>query len=243
MRTGAKAGKENIERLVYLLLFVLLAAVIVGQVQARSLESAAQIEEHQTQIEEYNREIEDLRQQIAAEREEAARIKTVYEAEIQQLKDTNKEFYNLYRRYTGSLDSYRKMAGLTVVRGAGIIIRLDDSGLIQGSIIHDTYLIETINVLKEAGAQAISVNGQRVLSSTELLCLGPSIRINGSREFAPYHIYVIGDPVILMRAYRESSVYRTIVAQNLIYDVQQSDNIVISAYSGNYKSLITKLFS
>ena len=163
--------------------------------------------------------------------------------ELAQLKINNKEFYELYRLSAANLDNARKQAGLTTVQGAGIIIRLDDSGLVQGTLVHDSYLIDTVNVLKEAGAQAISVNGQRVLATTELLCLGPSIRVNGSKEFAPYHILAIGDPETLLRAYQSSAVYRTIVSLNLIYDVQQSENLVVPSYGGNYKSLITKLFA
>lgn len=243
MTRERKTWKGVMQQFVLLLLFAVLSAVIVGQIRARSAENAEQVQKRQAQIAEYNQEIQSLREQIQVERTEINSIETAYDVQVQQLKDNNKEFYNLYRKYTDSLELYRKLAGLTAVKGSGVIIRLDDSGLVQGSIIHDTYLIETVNVLKEAGAQAISINGQRVLATTELLCLGPSIRINGSREFAPYHIYAIGDPVVLAQAYQTSAIYKTIVAQNLIYDVQQSNSIVINAYSGNYKSLITKLFS
>lgn len=243
MNTRPKAKKTYAQQVVLLLLFALLSAVIVGQIRARSREVSRGQQEQQAQIEEYREKIESLAAQIQGEKAEINRIAAEYNEELKRLQDGDIEFYNLYRKYTDDLDLYRKKAGLTAVQGPGIIIRLDDSGLVQGSIIHDTYLIETVNVLKEAGAQAISVNGQRVLTTTEILCLGPSIRINGHREFPPYHIYAIGDQNALNKAYRESSIFRTIVAQNLIYDIQQSDSIAINAYSGNYKSLITKLFS
>ena len=60
--------------------------------------------------------------------------------------------------YSRSLETDRVLAGLTTVSGSGIVIRLDDSGLVQ-SLVHDSYLTEILNVLKGAGAQAISING------------------------------------------------------------------------------------
>ncbi len=242
MAEGQKNKKYG-QSIILALLFALLSALVVSQIFARHKNQTALTQEQQAEIQAYQAEIEDLQEKIQAQKTEINRLESEYDTALQSLRGGNKEFYELYKKYTDDLDIYRKKAGLTAVEGAGIIIRLDDSGLVQGSIIHDTYLVETVNVLREAGAQAISVNGQRVLPTTEILCLGPSIRINGTREFAPYHIYAIGDPEVLTRAYRESSIFNTIVAQNLIYDIQSGQSVVINAYSGNYKSLITKLFS
>ena len=226
-----KKQKNYGQSVLLALLFALLSALVVSQVVARHQSESALTREQQEELQTYQSEVDALEAQIQSQK-----------TEINRLREGNKEFYELYKKYTDDLDAYRVKAGLTTVQGSGVIIRLDDSGLVEGSIIHDTYLVETVNVLREAGAQAISVNGQRVLPTTEILCLGPSIRINGTREFPPYHIYAIGDPEVLTRAYRDSSIYKTIVAQNLIYDVQTSSSVVINAYSGNYKSLITKLF-
>lgn len=243
MEQAQKNKHKYGQRIVLLLLFAILSFVIVSQIRARDLATDADRKAQQAQMLEYQTKVDELEQKIALQKNEIGQIEVAYNAALKTLKESNQEFYNLYQKYTDDLDAYRKKAGLTAVQGPGVIIRLDDSNLIASSIIHDTYLVETVNVLKEAGAQAISVNGQRILSTTEILCLGPSIRINGSREFPPYHIYAIGDPEVLNKTYRESSIFRTIVAQNLIYDIQQNQNVVVNAYSGNYKSLITKLFS
>ncbi|MBR5279658.1 MAG: DUF881 domain-containing protein [Clostridia bacterium] len=237
-----KKQKNYGQSVLLALLFALLSALVVSQVVARHQSESALTREQQEELQTYQSEVDALEAQIQSQKTEINRLESQYDMALQSLREGNKEFYELYKKYTDDLDAYRVKAGLTTVQGSGVIIRLDDSGLVEGSIIHDTYLVETVNVLREAGAQAISVNGQRVLPTTEILCLGPSIRINGTREFPPYHIYAIGDPEVLTRAYRDSSIYKTIVAQNLIYDVQTSSSVVINAYSGNYKSLITKLF-
>ena len=98
-----------------------------------------------------------------------------------------------------------------------------------------------VAVLKEAGAQAISINGERIVPTSEVLCLGPSIRVNGVRLFAPYRISAVGDADTLLKAYQESRIYSTIVTQNLLYDVQKSDRIVIGSFTGNQEKLISNL--
>ena len=168
-------------------------------------------------------------------------IDTRYRQVLGRRKETDREFYNLYDMYSRSLETDRVLAGLTTVSGSGIVIRLDDSGLVQ-SLVHDSYLSEILNVLKSAGAQAISINGERIVPTSEVLCLGPSIRVNGVRLFAPYRIAAVGEPDTLLKAYQESRIYSTIVAQNLLYDVQKYDNLIIGAYTGDPNKQITKLY-
>ncbi len=55
-----------------------------------------------------------------------------------------------------------------------------------------------INQLNRAGAEAIAVNGKRIVNTTEVICIGPVLRINGEAVAAPFIIKAIGDPDILM---------------------------------------------
>ena len=178
---------------------------------------------------------------ISEVKNEITGIDTRYRQVLGRLKETDREFYNLYDMYSRSLETDRVLAGLTTVSGSGIVIRLDDSGLSQ-ALVHDSYLVEILNVLKSAGAQAISINGERIVPTSEVLCLGPSIRVNGVRLFAPYRISAVGDADQLLKAYQESKIYSTIVAQNLLYDVQKYDELVIGAYTADPDKQINKLF-
>ena len=240
-RKSSKAGRI-VYRYLLMVVFIAIGAVVAGKISYEARSVREQSEETSRLIEQYTKELTELEAKVAETKAEVGRVGNRYNSALSQLKETDREFFNLYERYTGSLTQTRKLAGLTSVSGAGIVISLDDSGIVEGSLVHDSYLTETVNILKAAGAQAISINGERIVATSEMLCLGPSIRVNGSRLFAPYRIYAIGDADALLKAYQESRVYATIVSQGLIYDVRKSDELVITGYSGNYHKQIAKLF-
>jgi uncharacterized protein YlxW (UPF0749 family) len=64
---------------------------------------------------------------------------------------------------------------------------------IQGTIM-DFELQDALNNLRNAGAEAIALNGQRLISSTPVLSRGNSLLINGHAVSAPLRLVVIGDP-------------------------------------------------
>ncbi|MEG1857192.1 MAG: DUF881 domain-containing protein, partial [Pseudoflavonifractor sp.] len=69
-------------------------------------------------------------------------------------------------------------AGLTDLEGPGVTVALRDSsaanvtGDEQDYLIHDSDLLSVINELRDAGAEAISLNGERLLASSEVRCAG-----------------------------------------------------------------------
>lgn len=79
--------------------------------------------------------------------------------------------------------------GKTDVEGQGIIIELSDG---SSNIVADD-LINLMNELRTAEAEAISVNGQRVTNLTEFADVDSYIVVNGTRLSSPYTIQVIGN--------------------------------------------------
>lgn len=99
------------------------------------------------------------------------------------------------------IESLKLIGGLKNIEGPGIKIVIADNEQkeivgqsIQDDIIHDSEIQIILNDLKKAGAEAISINGQRVLSKSEVKCGGPIIRINGKSSTNPFVITAIGDP-------------------------------------------------
>ncbi|HUT18801.1 MAG TPA: DUF881 domain-containing protein [Anaerolineae bacterium] len=93
----------------------------------------------------------------------------------------------------------RAWAGLVAVRGPGIRVTLADStrswaGRADDLLVHDFDLRDVISLLWLAGAEAISVNGERVVQSTSLYCVGSTILVNDTRLSPPYVVLAIGDP-------------------------------------------------
>lgn len=96
-------------------------------------------------------------------------------------------------------------AGGIAVSGQGLRITLNDSKTIAdwsdtNNYIHDIYIRTILNALWNGGAEAISVNDQRVTTNTEVFCAGSYIQINGTRQIPPYIINAIGEPSNLSSA-------------------------------------------
>jgi len=106
----------------------------------------------------------------------------------------------------GELNKVRMNAGLITVSGPGIELVLDkptasteDSQIpTELMIIQDEYLLSALNELWGAGAEAISINGQRIIATTEIRQAGSFININLTRVVPPYQILAIGNPQGLM---------------------------------------------
>ena len=97
----------------------------------------------------------------------------------------------------------RRIAGFSAVSGEGISVTMDDTNLRTpdmdptASIIHDADIRQVVDLLRAAGAIGISVNGQRIVSTSELICNGPTILINGLKYPVPYLVEAVGNPDLL----------------------------------------------
>lgn len=115
----------------------------------------------------------------------------------------------------------RKMqAGYQKLQGKGVIIELMDSEEETGDgenpnnlLIHDQDILILLNDLKVAGAEALSVNGQRIVARSEIKCSGATITINGTTYGQPFIIKAIGDPKQLEAAVLSPDSYGDILQQ------------------------------
>lgn len=101
------------------------------------------------------------------------------------------------------LDRNRKLLGYEEYRGSGLILTMEDGkpreNESQGSIdswlriIHNEDMLKLINELKQSGAEAISINGERITETSEVYCSWAFISINGKKLPAPFVIKAVGD--------------------------------------------------
>ena len=145
-----------------------------------------------------------------------AELKRNYDAKILELEEKDKMLDEYRKAETDEetlevikqeLNKALQDAGLTNVRGSGVKVVLEDSTkTIEGVydlnayLVHDEDILKVVNELRSAGAEAISVNGQRIISTSEIRCAGTTIFINGERVGAPFIINAIGDPALLESA-------------------------------------------
>ncbi|MDQ0190974.1 DUF881 domain-containing protein [Alicyclobacillus cycloheptanicus] len=132
----------------------------------------------------------------------------------QQLAKITAEVSNYEARSAGSdeglqdlqkrLEAERILAGVTPVTGPGVEVVLMDGTTLSGNteqvLTHDWDVRQVINELFTAGAEAVSINGYRVVATSAVTCVGPVVKVNDHRLGAPFTIDAIGDPKALSSA-------------------------------------------
>ena len=163
------------------------------------------------------------------------------EKKLELLMDNKNRDSNLIGLLIEDIESNKIYSGFSDMKGPGIeIVMYDntDSDIIgsdaNDDIIHDIDILNILNDLKVAGAEVISVNDQRVISSTEIKCGGPIIKINGRSLGIPFIIRAIGNQEQLVAAVSAPGTYGDILKNvyKLQFEPVLKDDIIIPSYDG-----------
>ena len=173
-------------------------------------------------------------------RSELASWKTKYEELTTKMQETE----NRIKEYRDKADDEQKATallasevkeaesylGLTPVHGEGIVITLSDDE--NGNIIYYSDLIRLVNELNLAGAEAISINDERIVSSSEIMTVSNRIiLVNTKKVSGPYVIKAIGDKKYMESELNIKGGYIDLIKadnKKISYEVQ--DNVSIPAY-------------
>lgn len=150
---------------------------------------------------------------------------------------------------TGRADALSAAAGLTPVTGSAVRVSLDDvprsmvaadeqAGASPDSlVIHQQDVQGVVNALWSGGATAMTVMGQRLISTSAVRCVGNTLLLDGRVFSPPYTIVATGNPVELAEALGASAdvqVFREYVAAyGLGYRQQTVARVTLPAYSGD----------
>ncbi|MBE7031917.1 MAG: DUF881 domain-containing protein [Ruminococcaceae bacterium] len=190
--------------------------------------------------------IETLQQDYKAELEKNEKL-------LQQISELQTDLVKYREQVTESggaakilkeeLSRAETIAGLTDVSGSGIIVTIKD-GTSQNmgnnivyndgyGIVHNTYLLTILNELRASGAEALSINDERILATSEVRCAGPTVSVNNTKQAAPFEIKAIGNPDTLENALRmpggavdEAGFYGIDVT------IRRSNKLLIKKYTG-----------
>lgn len=218
------------------LLAVILGVYLAAQWQSRPRPTAPP---------EYRREVAaQTIQRLEAEQVELKkRIADLRAALAQRQQDTAAGQADL-TQLSAELEEQKLIAGTVPVRGPGVRVVLDDSAVktIPAKqdpalyIVHEYQLRDVVNVLWSAGAEAISINGERVVSRTSIYCVGSTILVNDTRTSPPYQFDVVGDPAQLEAALADpanlKSLKSRVKAYGLQFGTQPERDLVLPAYAG-----------
>lgn len=146
----------------------------------------------------------DLRIELASWKEKYQELSEKYEEtnlKLQEYKKEQKSDTETAKLLEEELAELELFLGKTDVKGEGIMIYLEES---EGSEdpIGVSHILEIINSLKAAGAEAISVNGERIVAMSDVAyIMDEYLRVNGQRIESPYIIKAIGN-----QSYLKSSI-------------------------------------
>lgn len=142
-----------------------------------------------------------------------------------------------YNTLLSQLHQSEAAAGLTPVTGAGVVVILSQPPGVpnSGSVfsIHDTDVLIILNELRAAGAEALSINGQRVVSTTEVRQAGSIFSINNTPAAPPFTITAIGPPQTMMAALKlAGGIVDTLMAVGIGVSIQTAPHATVPAYLG-----------
>ena len=151
----------------------------------------------------------------------------------------------------GRLSAAEQAAAAVPVKGPGLLVTLADAkpnadgDPVGGQtttdprgMVQDGALQLVVNALWAAGAEAISINGERIMANSSLYCVGTTIIGNATRLSPPYVVSAIGPPDDLEAALRGSTQVEPLNQRALIYDlpieIRKEAEVVVPPYSGSY---------
>ena len=228
------------DAIILLVIFIILGAV--ATIQVRSTVTANNQSTETLNIDRLKKQLEDTIKQGES-----------YKSQIEELENKKDAFLvaspdnALANTKLVELEELKYKTGLTDVKGPGVVVTLNDAEKLEEGdnvlerLIHDRDVLHVINELRVAGAEAISINNERLIATSEQICAGPTIKINSNRYAVPYEIKAIGDPEQLAKALKESSIYAIILQNKLRVTIEQKDEIQIPKFTNDINGLISKL--
>jgi uncharacterized protein YlxW (UPF0749 family) len=156
-----------------------------------------------------------------------------------------------YAELSAELQQVRLLAGFTEVRGPGIVLTLNDKpdyAILtdsDASLVHDGDIRHALDLLRNAGAAALSVNDLRITNVSYIRCIGSTIRCNQYRMLPPFVIKALGDPAQLAAAIASDPLFsmRQLPDIGLVVTVETPEEVVIPAFAeaDSFGSYITLL--
>ncbi len=135
-------------------------------------------------------------------------------------------------------------AGLTAVKGPAVSVTLTDApanvkpiGVAEELlIVHQQDIQAVVNSMWQGGAEAMSIQGQRVTSRTGIKCVGNSVLLHGIPYAPPYVIVAIGNQKGIEQALSSSTylqAYRQYTDRyGLGYSEKRISEVTLDAYTG-----------
>jgi uncharacterized protein YlxW (UPF0749 family) len=184
-------------------------------------------------------ELEDQNRRLKARARDLAAV-------VKKLEDDTAKRSSDAQRVKTLIDSEKARVGLGPLRGPGLNLSLHDgknpndpADRSLGWIVHYQDLQDIVNLLWANGAEAISVNQERVVPTTSFFYAGVNVLINNaSRLSGPYTVTVLGDPSTLEAALRKADQLSELKSRSRLYGLglgwQRGAQLKVPAYDASF---------
>jgi len=180
------------------------------------------------------------------------RLKEKYNEKYDALEKANKKL-NKYIKdisdsdsqnidYPNDLKKLNSSLGYTDLEGPGIVITVEDGDMstVKGNVsnywVHDGDLFKIVNLLKAGGAEAISINDERIVPSTAITCAGNIVKINNKKVGSPFVITAIGLSEKLYGMVTVSDDYlKEMELEGVKIKIEKKDKVFIKKFNGVYR--------
>ncbi|MEK4698782.1 DUF881 domain-containing protein [Solibacillus sp. FSL R7-0668] len=188
-----------------------------------------------SQFEQENQYMEDLISQKERNKELVNEL-----AELEEKIRTYEKKYSSdeaqYEQNIQDAEQLRLLLGLSAGVGKGIKITLQDSDYNPQStnpneyIVHESHIFKVLNELKIAGAEALSINGQRLKANSYISCNGPVITIDGQQYPAPFIIEAIGNQDALISSLElTGGVFDQLLNEQVVVTIERKDFVEMAS--------------
>ena len=188
-----------------------------------------------SQFEQENQYMEDLISQKERNKELVNEL-----AELEEKIRTYEKKYSSdeaqYEQNIQDAEQLRLLLGLSAGVGKGIKITLQDSDYNPQStnpneyIVHESHIFKVLNELKIAGAEALSINGQRLRANSYISCNGPVITIDGQQYPAPFVIEAIGNQDALISSLElTGGVFDQLLNEQVVVTIERKDFVEMAS--------------
>ena len=179
----------------------------------------------------------ELRTELSNWKEKYEEINLKYQEVVTKINEYDKETASDAEKeelLNKELEQANIIAGKTDVEGKGIIITINES---EEDKIEVNDLLIIINTLKASGAEAISINDERIVNMTDIVSINDTfIKVNSQRIEIPYVIKAIGNQTYLEGALLGSGGYVDEL-KKLGYNISmEKDNMVIYKYEDEFST-------
>ena len=174
-----------------------------------------------------------------------ARVQTL-QAQVKAGEDESARRSSAVQQVKALLDEQRAIAGLVALHGPGLTILLHDgvdpgdpADRSLGWTVHFQDLQDIVSLLWASGAEAVAVNGQRVVPTTSFHYAGVNILINNANRLTgPYTLTALGDPSTLANGISDPDQLAELKSRNRIYGLGlswlRSTRLSVPAYDATF---------